>query len=51
MGASEYGGVAALPVWVNYMRQELRGEPIRWVSNEDRSKATKETQKVVNLTD
>lgn len=51
LGAKEYGGFAALPIWVNFMRQELKGTPSQWVSKEDRSKAIKATQQVVNLTD
>lgn len=51
LGAREYGGVAALPIWVNYMRQELRGVPTRWVSKEDRSQATKNTPKIIDVTD
>lgn len=51
LGNSEYGGVAALPIWVNFMRHELSGIPSEWVSPEDRSKANKITQKIINLTD
>lgn len=51
LGNSEYGGVAALPIWVDFMRQELRGTPSQWVSKEDRSKAVKATQRVVDLKD
>lgn len=51
LGAKEYGGVAALPIWVNFMRKELSGTPIQWVSKEDRSKATKTTQQVIELKD
>lgn len=51
LGAKEYGGVAALPIWVSYMRSALRGTPSGWVSKEDRSKATKSVQQVVDVTD
>ncbi|MFC0820732.1 penicillin-binding protein 1A [Moraxella marmotae] len=51
LGAHEFGGVAALPIWVDFMRHELRGRPNQWVSKEDRSKAVKSTQKVIDLKD
>ena len=51
LGAKEYGGVAALPIWVNYMRKALSGTPVRWVSKEDRSKASIEAQHIVEITD
>ncbi|WFF38270.1 PBP1A family penicillin-binding protein [Moraxella nasibovis] len=51
MGANEYGGVAALPIWMSFTREQLRGTPVRWVSANDRSKAEKETQHIINLTD
>lgn len=51
LGAKEYGGVAALPIWVSYMRKALSGTPSQWVSKEDRSKAAIETQEVVEITD
>lgn len=51
LGAKEYGGVAALPIWVNFSRHQLRGTPVRWVSAEDRSKAVKSEQQVISITD
>lgn len=50
LGAREYGGVAALPIWVNYMRQALKNTPNQWVSPDDRSKASKESQKIIDIT-
>lgn len=51
LGNSEYGGVAALPIWVNFMSHELRNTPSQWISQEDRSKAVKATQQVIDLKD
>lgn len=51
LGNSEYGGVAALPIWVNFMSHELRNTPSQWISQEDRSKAIKATQQVIDLKD
>ncbi|WII95670.1 PBP1A family penicillin-binding protein [Moraxella haemolytica] len=35
MGTREYGGVAALPIWVNFSRQQLRNTPKQWIPLED----------------
>ncbi|MDO4441558.1 MAG: PBP1A family penicillin-binding protein [Moraxella sp.] len=51
MGPQEYGGVAALPIWVNFSRHQLRNTPRQWISEEDLSKVAKGEQKVINLTD
>lgn len=51
LGAREYGGVAALPIWVSFARQQLKGEPVRWVSPTNRSGSVKQEQEVVNITD
>ena len=51
LGASEYGGVAALPIWVNFMRHQLSGVPVQWVSTTNESKAETQKQKIVNITD
>ena len=32
LGRREYGGIAALPVWVNFMDKSLAGTPASWVS-------------------
>lgn len=37
LGASEYGGVAALPIWVEFTKGYLKGKPIQWVSAKDNS--------------
>lgn len=51
LGANEYGGVAALPIWIDFTRQQLRGTPVQWVATDHRTQTKKTTQKVVNLTD
>ncbi|MDO4250655.1 MAG: transglycosylase domain-containing protein [Moraxella sp.] len=51
LGASEYGGVAALPIWVNFMRHQLAGVPVQWVSTTNESKAETQKQKIINITD
>ncbi|MCL1622950.1 PBP1A family penicillin-binding protein [Moraxella sp. Tifton1] len=51
MGAHEYGGVAALPIWVNFTRQQLHNTPIQWVSANNRSNSQKQEQQVITVTD
>jgi penicillin-binding protein 1A len=29
LGRKEFGGTAALPIWINYMREALKGSPVR----------------------
>ena len=31
LGRREYGGIAALPIWINFMGQALQGTPAAWV--------------------
>ena len=45
LGASEYGGVAALPIWVEFMRGKLKDEPVRWISDGNLTKSKSQTQK------
>lgn len=51
LGASEYGGVAALPIWVNFSRQQLSGVPVQWVSTTNQAKSETQKQKVLSITD
>lgn len=39
LGRREYGGIAALPIWINYMDQSLKGTPPSWVSLDVNAKA------------
>ncbi|MDN3398130.1 transglycosylase domain-containing protein [Psychrobacter sp. APC 3426] len=51
MGRREYGGVAALPVWMDFMKAQLKGTPHQWVSVNNRSKSKKQKQKILEMTD
>ncbi|ENU79506.1 hypothetical protein F975_02752 [Acinetobacter sp. ANC 3789] len=39
LGRLEYGGVAALPVWINFMSRSLEGTPPAWVTLDKNAKA------------
>ena len=51
LGRREYGGVAALPVWMDFMRAQLKDTPRQWVSINNKSKSKKQKQRVVEMTD
>ncbi len=51
MGRREYGGVAALPVWMDFMKAELEGVPEQWVSLNNAAKSQKLKQKITEITD
>lgn len=51
LGRREYGGVAALPVWMDFMRAQLRGTPYQWVSLNNKSKSQKQKQRIIEMTD
>ena len=51
LGRREYGGVAALPVWVDFMRAQLKDTPRQWVSTSNKSKSKKQKQRVIEMTD
>lgn len=51
LGRGEYGGVAALPIWVDYMRTALKSVPYQWVSINNVAKSEIKKQEVVNLSD
>ena len=51
LGSSAYGGTLALPVWVRYMRGQLKDQPVHWVTAENITKSKKSTQKVIDITD
>ena len=47
LGRREYGGVAALPIWTNFMGNALQGTPAAWVHFDKNAKApTNRTQTV-----
>ncbi|WP_092820208.1 penicillin-binding protein PBP1a [Acinetobacter kookii] len=39
LGRREYGGVAALPIWTNFMGNALKGTPAAWVRLDKNAKA------------
>lgn len=39
LGRREYGGIAALPIWINFMDKSLKGTPSSWVTLEKTAKA------------
>ena len=51
LGRGEYGGVAALPIWVDYMRTALKSVPYQWVSVNNKAKSETAKQEVINLSD
>ncbi|WP_201616195.1 penicillin-binding protein 1A [Psychrobacter urativorans] len=51
LGRHEYGGVAALPVWMDFMRAQLKGTPYQWVSLNNRAKSKKQKQRIIEMTD
>ncbi|MER2162495.1 MAG: PBP1A family penicillin-binding protein, partial [Psychrobacter alimentarius] len=51
MGRREYGGVAALPVWMDFMKVQLKDTPRQWVSINNRSKSQKQKQRIIEMTD
>ena len=51
LGRREYGGVAALPVWMDFMRAQLKNTPYQWVSLNNKSKSKKQKQRIIEMTD
>lgn len=51
LGRREYGGVAALPVWMDFMKAQLKDTPSQWVSIDNRAKSEKQKQRVIEMTD
>lgn len=41
LGRKEYGGIAALPIWMDFMGKTLKGRPASWVSLDSSSQANK----------
>ena len=49
LGRREYGGVAALPIWTNFMGNALKGTPAAWVNFDKNARApTDRTQPIAN---
>ena len=51
LGRREYGGVAALPVWMDFMKAQLKNVPFQWVSLNNRSKSKKQKQQIIEMND
>ncbi len=51
LGRREYGGVAALPVWMDFMRPQLKNVPFQWVSVDNKSKSEKQKQQIIEMND
>lgn len=51
MGRREYGGVAALPVWMDFMKAQLNDTPSQWVSINNRAKSKKQKQNIIEMMD
>ena len=51
LGNREYGGVVALPVWIDFMRGQLENVPQQWVSLNNRAKSKKQKQDILEVTD
>ncbi|WP_201556590.1 penicillin-binding protein 1A [Psychrobacter sp. 72-O-c] len=51
LGRREYGGVAALPVWMDFMKAQLEDTPTQWVSINNRAKSQKQKQQVIEMSD
>ncbi len=51
LGRREYGGVAALPVWMDFMKAQLKGVPYQWVSLDNKSKSKKQQQQIIEMND
>ncbi|WP_131667939.1 penicillin-binding protein 1A [Psychrobacter pygoscelis] len=51
LGNREYGGVVALPVWIDFMKGQLENVPQQWVSLNNRAKSKKQKQDILEVTD
>ena len=51
LGRREYGGVAALPVWIDFMKAQLKDTPHQWVSINNRAKSKKQKHSIIEMMD
>ncbi|OTG97416.1 penicillin-binding protein [Acinetobacter sp. ANC 4654] len=49
LGRREYGGVAALPIWTNFMGNALKGTPAAWVHFDKNAKAPSNRNQTVTV--
>ena len=51
LGRREYGGVAALPIWTNFMGNALKGTPAAWVHFDKNAKAPSNRNQPVTISE
>lgn len=51
LGRREYGGVAALPIWMDFMKAQLKNTPHQWVAINNRAKSKKQKQTIIEMMD
>lgn len=51
LGRREFGGVAALPIWMDFTSKMLKDVPVEWISVNNRAKSKKHEQETIELTD
>ena len=51
LGRREYGGVAALPIWTNFMGNALKGTPAAWVHFDKNAKAPSNRNQPVTVSE
>lgn len=51
LGKGEFGGVSALPIWMDFTSKMLKGKPVEWVSVNNRAKSKKQEQEIIEQTD
>ena len=51
MGKKEFGGVAALPDLMDFTSKMLKGQPVEWVSVNNRAKSKNKSRKPLSCTD
>ena len=51
LGSGAFGGTLAMPIWIDFMKYQLRDEPINWVDDANIAKSKKSEQRVISITD
>ncbi len=51
LGHRQYGGRLALPVWMDYMRFQLKNTPKQWVTLDNHAKSKKQKEHTVEITE
>lgn len=47
LGRREYGGVAALPIWINFMGEALKDKPSKWVTLDRNAEGPAESDPII----